>query len=70
MKTQNQTSGGIGFFGLLALIFICLKLAGVGVVADWSWWWVLSPLWLPLAVVLAIIGAIWVFYAATRGRAR
>ena len=32
----------IGFFGLLGLLFIGLKL---GAVIDWSWWWVLSPLW-------------------------
>lgn len=70
MKTQSQTNGGIGFFGLLALVFIGLKLAGIGVVADWSWWWVLSPLWVPLAILLAIIGAIGLFYAATRGRGR
>ena len=41
---------GIGFTGLLAIVFIVLKLTGV---IAWSWWWVLSPVWLPLAVALA-----------------
>lgn len=55
-----QASGGIGFFGLLALVFITLKLIGVSVVAKWSWWWVLSPLWAPIVAILgiAIIGVI------------
>lgn len=52
MSNNNQAqSGGIGFFGLLAIVFITLKLTGV---IAWSWWWVLSPLWGPVAVVIAI----------------
>ncbi|MCV0439847.1 MAG: hypothetical protein K5880_14605 [Hydrogenophaga sp.] len=43
--------GGIGFGGLLAVLFIGLKLGGI---IDWSWLWVLSPLWIPLAIVLGI----------------
>jgi len=38
------------------LIFLTLKLAGLGVVATWSWWWVCSPLWISLAITLFIIG--------------
>lgn len=44
---------------MLAILFIGLKLGGV---IDWSWWWVLSPLWIPFAIlfgILAIIGVIW-----------
>lgn len=52
MANQTQTqSGGIGFFGLLAIVFITLKLTGY---IAWSWWWVLAPLWAPLAIVLTI----------------
>lgn len=49
-KTEVQT-GGIGFFGLLAIVFITLKLTGY---IAWSWWWVLSPLWMPISVVVSI----------------
>ena len=43
-KEQNVSySGGIGFTGLLTIVFIILKLLGK---IDWSWWWVLSPLWI------------------------
>lgn len=41
--------------GILGLIFVTLKLAEVGVVATWSWWWVLSPFWIPLAIALGIL---------------
>ena len=33
---------------ILFLIFLILKLGGFGEVADWSWWWVTAPLWIPL----------------------
>ena len=52
MSNNNQVqSSGIGFFSLLAIVFITLKLTGV---IAWSWWWVLSPLWGPVAVVLVV----------------
>lgn len=41
----------LGFFSVLTLIFITLKLTSV---IAWSWVWVLSPLWLPLAVLIFI----------------
>jgi len=37
---MNESKSGIGFFGLLTIVFIVLKLCKV---IDWSWWWVLSP---------------------------
>lgn len=52
MATQVQSSGGMGFCSVLTLIFITLKLIGT---ITWSWWWVLSPIWIPLAIV-AVIG--------------
>lgn len=48
---DNKTSrGGIGFCGLLVIVFITLKLCKV---IAWSWIWVLAPIWIP--VVLALI---------------
>lgn len=49
MSKQNNTSSGIGFSGLLTIVFIVLKLTHY---IDWSWWWVLSPMWLPLLIVI------------------
>ena len=42
-ETKVSYSGGIGFTGLLTIVFVILKLLGK---IDWSWWWVLSPLWI------------------------
>lgn len=46
---ENKQQGGIGFFGLLTILFIGLKLIGY---INWSWVWVLSPVWLPLVIVI------------------
>jgi hypothetical protein len=51
---EKSSSGGIGLFGCLFLIFLVLKLAEVGSVARWSWWWVTAPLWAPILLVGAI----------------
>ena len=53
MSKKNYSSG-IGFRGLLTIVFIALKLMKY---IDWSWLWVLSPTWIPLAVIL-ILGII------------
>jgi len=69
MNHQNpvivkQSSGGISFMGLLTIVFIVLKLTGH---IDWSWWWVLSPLWISFAlfaVIFVVVSvASLVFYA-------
>ena len=53
--SKEKTSNGFGLGTILFLIFLVLKLTGVGMVATWSWWWVLSPLWIPIVVVLGIL---------------
>lgn len=58
-KTQTN-SGGIGFCGLLTILFIGLKLAGY---INWSWWLVLMPLYLPFIVILSLA----LFIAWVRG---
>ena len=45
-KTTVRT-GGIGVSGLLGVVFIVLKLCKV---IAWSWWWVLAPFWIPMAI--------------------
>lgn len=54
-STSNGSSGGIGFFGLLGILFIALKLTHV---VSWSWWLVLLPVYGPLVMLLVIVGAI------------
>lgn len=54
MAEHNGTSssGGIGFAGLLTIVFIVLKLLGH---ITWSWWWVLSPMWIGALIAIALI---------------
>ena len=51
-SSNSSSSSGIGFGGLLTIVFIVLKLIGK---ITWSWWWVLSPIWISTALVLSII---------------
>lgn len=53
MSKSNNSNFGISFPTLLGLTFIVLKLCKV---IDWSWWWVLSPFWIGLAI--AVLAAI------------
>lgn len=52
MSESTTKSGGIGICGLLTVLFIALKLTGY---IAWSWWWVLSPILIPWAIVLVIL---------------
>ena len=53
MSSNNNSSGaGIGFLGLLTIAFIVLKLTKC---IAWSWWWVLAPRWMSLALVLLVV---------------
>lgn len=49
---SSTASGGVGFAGLLTLVFIVLKLCNV---IAWKWVWVLSPLWISFGLVILIL---------------
>jgi hypothetical protein len=55
---SNESSGGIGLGMVLFLIFLVLKLTET---IDWSWWWVTSPLWIPIALVI-LMGVIFFIF--------
>ena len=52
MTEQQITYNGIGFFGLLTIVFITLKLCSV---VNWSWWLVFAPLWMPVCFLLIVV---------------
>ncbi len=57
-NSSSSSSGGIGFAGLLTIVFIVLKLLHK---ITWPWLWVLSPVWIPAAlaaVILLIVAAV------------
>jgi hypothetical protein len=47
--------GGTSIATVLGLLFIVLKLTHL---IDWSWWWVLAPFWIPIAIALVVIGVV------------
>ena len=50
-ETRVVHSGGIGLGGLLTVLFVGLKLTNV---IQWSWLWVLAPLWIPVAIGIGL----------------
>lgn len=54
-ERSNSSGGGAGLASLLTVLFVGLKL---GHVIDWSWWWVLSPLWISAGIGLVILLAV------------
>ena len=63
VKTNGGSAGGVGFVGLLQILFIALKLCGV---INWSWWWVLAPTWISTGLVIAVIVVIVIVFKVKR----
>lgn len=57
MSSNKKTSSGLGICGVLTIVFVVLKLVGV---INWSWLWVLCPLWIDIlfAIIILVIFAI------------
>ena len=52
---NSKNTSGVGFLGLLTLLFIGLKLTGH---IAWSWIWVLAPLWIPISIALILLSVV------------
>lgn len=61
---DNKTVG-VGICDVLAIVFVVLKLVGV---ISWSWWWVLSPIWIPVVIILILGLSIGVYKKIHRAR--
>lgn len=59
---NNSNSSGVGITGLLLVAFIVLKLTKV---IDWSWWWVLSPIWGTIALLILCV-PIYIYFSKRR----
>jgi hypothetical protein len=66
MVESDKTSGGIGLCGLLAIVFITLKLVKA---IGWPWIWVLSPIWIPAVIGLAI-AIVWIIAVLVKAMKR
>lgn len=58
MDNKTNNSGGVGFCGLLTIVFIALKLTNY---INWSWLWILSPTWIPILLGVIIIAIVTLF---------
>lgn len=67
MSIQRRNSGGITFGGLLAIAFIVLKLTHV---IDWSWGWVLAPIWISFIIVVVLTSILAILEAKSHNTAR
>ena len=65
MPESKSSSSGSGVLTILLGIFVTLKLLNVDPVAKWSWWWVMSPFWIPLCILLAIFVPIVIYKVIT-----
>lgn len=62
MAKTDTPRRGVGFFTLLGLVFIALKLMGY---IDWAWWVVLAPIWGQL-VLIAVLFVVLLVYELMR----
>jgi hypothetical protein len=63
MESSKTTSTSIGLGTILFVVFLVMKLAKIGDVANWSWWWVTAPLWIPLVLALSIFSIALLIFA-------
>ena len=52
---NTEETINLSFFGIVAIVFIILKLTGT---INWSWLWVLSPLWIGLILCVVIVAVV------------
>ena len=62
MSNSSSSSSGIGFPGLLTVLFVGLKLTGH---ITWPWVWVLSPLWISLLIGLTVLAIVFIIAIAS-----
>ncbi len=63
-SSSSSSSGGIGLFGAMFLVFLILKLTGV---IDWSWWWITAPLWgSAIAFVVILVPLVVLLYCVSK----
>lgn len=62
MESNNKRDNSFRGFGLLdvvQIVFIVLKLCKL---ISWSWWWVLSPIWIGMAILVVVCSVGLIFY--------
>ena len=66
-SNRNNSSSGIGICGVLTIVFVVLKLVGV---INWSWLWVLCPLWIDILLTVIVLVIITIINKRTSNKYR
>lgn len=53
-----------GFFIFAWVVVIILKIAGLSALASFSWWWILIPIWIPIAGLIVLIAGVLIYLFA------
>lgn len=64
LEVNPDNRNWISFSEVLTIVFIVLKLTGV---VEWSWWWVLSPIWIHILIFIAVSLIIFAWYKFIKG---
>jgi len=54
-NSKTTITTGFALPSMVFIVFLIFKLAEIGKVATWSWWWVLMPLWMPIVIGAAVL---------------
>lgn len=60
---MNNKNSGLGLFSVCLVVFVILKLTNL---INWSWWWVLSPAWIPLCFWVSFVIVLYVYFKIKR----
>jgi membrane protein YdbS with pleckstrin-like domain len=63
LSKQATATSSFPLASILTIVFVVLKLTHV---IDWSWWWVLAPLWISAALVIVVLGIVAIIAASRR----
>jgi|TARA_Y100000389_G_scaffold39193_1_gene33586 hypothetical protein len=61
MSGDKKVSVGPSLGVVIFIVFLVLKLAGIGEVSNWSWWWIVCPLFIPIIASLTVLGLVIIF---------
>jgi len=66
-RIDVQDKGGMSFLSVILIIFIILKITNL---ISWSWWWVLSPLWIGFALASVVVIYLTIWYKIDQRKSR
>jgi len=63
MAKEKVVKTGYSTSTLVFIVFLILKLTHT---VDWSWWWITSPIWIPLGILIILLIVVGIGYLLTK----